>query len=202
MSNFLNNQEDNFIKNTHDYLNKIHVSFNNEIINQIRLLSNDLFKVWEEKKVVYICGNGGSAANAIHIANDLIFGAGACGNGPSIEGLRVEALSANSAVLTCIANDISYEEIFSTQIKTKANDGDLLIVLSGSGNSKNIIKAIKVSKTLGVKSYAIVGYDGGVCKDEADEAIHFKINDMQIAEDCQLIVGHICMQFLNTHKPL
>ena len=202
MSNLFNKKETNFLKNTHDYLDKLHSSFNDEIINQIRLLSYDLFKVWKEKKVVYICGNGGSAANAIHIANDLIFGAGACGDGPSIEGLRVEALSANSAVLTCIANDISYEEIYSTQIKTKGNNGDLLIVLSGSGNSKNIIKAVKASKTLGVKSYAIIGYDGGICRDEADEAIHFKINDMQIAEDCQLIVGHICMQFLNTHKPI
>ena len=202
MNNFLNEKQTNFTQKTHDYLDKLHNSFNDEVINQIRLLSNDLLKVWEEKMFVYICGNGGSAANAIHIANDLIFGAGACGDGPSIQGLKVEALSANSAVLTCIANDISYEEIFSTQIKTKGNDGDLLIVLSGSGNSKNIIKAVKASKSLGIKSYAILGYDGGICKDEADEAIHLKINDMQIAEDCQLIVGHICMQFLNTNKPL
>ena len=202
MNNFLNEKKTNFKQKIHDYLGKIRDSFNDEIINQINLLSNDLLKVWEEKKVVYICGNGGSAANAIHIANDLIFGAGACGDGPLIEGLRVEALSANGAVMTCIANDISYEEIFSTQIKTKGNDGDLLIVLSGSGNSKNIINAVKASKSLGVKSYAILGYDGGICKYEADEAIHFKINDMQIAEDCQLIVGHICMQFLNSNKPI
>ncbi len=202
MSNFKNNKEINFIQNTHNYLNKLHNSFSDEVIIQIMSLSNELLKVWKEKKVVYVCGNGGSAANAIHIANDFIFGAGACGDEPSIEGLRIEALSSNSAILTCIANDVSYEEIFSTQIKTKGNKGDILIVLSGSGNSKNIINAVKASRNLGIKSFAILGYDGGICKDEADEVIHFKVNDMQIAEDCQLIVGHICMQFLNTNKPI
>ena len=104
--------------------------------------------------------------------------------------------------MTCIANDINYEEIFSKQLKTKGNAGDLLIALSGSGNSKNILNAINTSKAIGMKSYAILGYDGGLCKKEVDESIHFKINDMQIAEDCQLIVGHIVMQYLNTNKPI
>lgn len=198
----ISNVANSFSKNVYHYLDRLKNSFNEKNIEKINSLSIDLHKVWVNKKNVYICGNGGSAANSIHLANDLIFGAGACGNKPTIDGLKVEALSSNSAVLSCIANDINFEEIFSTQIKAKGNRGDLLIVLSGSGNSKNIINAINTAKQLGLKTYAILGYDGGICKNISDESIHFKVDDMQISEDCQLIVGHLCMQFLNTHKPL
>tara|TARA_B100000886_G_scaffold283409_1_gene207702 strand:- start:8094 stop:9422 length:1329 start_codon:yes stop_codon:yes gene_type:complete len=202
MNDLSNNSADNFKKDAYTYLDNLKNSFNDSIIEKINLLCKDLYIAWENKKQIYICGNGGSAANAIHLANDLIFGAGACGSGPVINGLKVEALSSNAAVITCIANDINYEEIFSKQLKTKGNAGDLLIALSGSGNSKNILNAINTSKAIGMKSYAILGYDGGLCKKEVDESIHFKINDMQIAEDCQLIVGHIVMQYLNTNKPI
>ena len=90
----------------------------NKIINKIDLkgieqLSKKIKKIWKQKKSVYICGNGGSAANAIHIANDLIYGIG-MGKKP---GLNVEALPANSSVITCLANDTGYENIFSAQIK-------------------------------------------------------------------------------------
>ena len=162
---------------------------------------DDFFSIFESylgsNSNIYLLGNGGSQANAHHISGDFM-------KTFSLAGLKlkISCLADNVCHLTAASNDISYEEIYSTQIKTKGNNGDLLIALSGSGNSKNIINAVKASKTLGVKSYAIIGYDGGICRDEADEAIHFKINDMQIAKDCQLIVGHICMQFLNTHKPI
>lgn len=202
MSKIINNSQSNLKKSAYLYLDKLSNSFNDENIDIINSLYLDLHKVWKKNRQVFICGNGGSAANAIHIANDLIFGAGYCGEGPKINGLRVEALTANNAVITCLANDIGYEEIFSTQIKTKGNKGDLLIVLSGSGNSRNILKTIQTAKEMEIKSYAILGYDGGICKKEADEVIHFKINDMQISEDCQLIVGHIIMQKLNTNKIL
>ena len=116
-------------------------------------------------------------------------------------GLRIEALPANTGVITCLANDTGYENIYSHQIEVKCREGDILIALSGSGNSSNIIKALKTAKEIGVKTYAILAFEGGKCKEIADSAIHFKINDMQIAEDTQLIVGHLCMQWLNKNKP-
>ena len=146
-------------------------------------------------------GNGGSAANALHLANDFHYGIGACGDGPSIKGLKVEALPSNPGVITCLANDTGYENIYSHQIINKSSDGDLLIALSGSGNSKNIIKAIETANKLSVKTYVILGFEGGKCLGIADQAIHFPINDMQIAEDTQLIVGHLCMQWLSLNKP-
>jgi D-sedoheptulose 7-phosphate isomerase len=111
--------------------------------------------------------------------------------------LRIEALSANPSVVTCLANDLGYEYIYSEQLKVKANKDDLLIALSGSGNSANICKAIEVGNKLGMITYAITGYDGGVCKQLATHSIHFPIADMQISEDMQLIVGHMCMQWLS-----
>ena len=182
------------------YLAKISNSFSEEIYNAIESLALELREVWLNGNQVFICGNGGSAANAIHIANDFLYGSGACGPGDKIPGIKVEALSSNSGVLTCVANDTGYENIYSYQLDVKSNPNDLLIALSGSGNSANIINAILKAKEKKLRSFAILGFDGGKCLQEADKAIHFKVNDMQVSEDLQLIAAHICMQWLSRHK--
>ena len=114
--------------------------------------------------------------------------------------MRVEALQQIQGLLHA-ANDTGYENIYANQLEVRANENDILIALSGSGNSINIVKAIETAKQLKMKSVAILAFDGGQCKDLADLAIHFPIDDMQIAEDTQLIIGHLCMQWLNLHKP-
>ncbi len=167
-----------------------------EAIDQVIPLGSALLEAWKTGNTIFLCGNGGSAGNAIHLANDLIYGAGKV-NGT---GLRVEALSANSAVITCLANDTGYENIYSEQIKVKGEAGDVLIALSGSGNSPNIINAIIQANNIGMKTFAIVGYSGGQSKELAQYSIHFAINDMQIAEDLQLVVGHMCMQWLSSQS--
>lgn len=180
----------NHIKN---YTNKLSRAMNLEAMDDIQALADALLEAWIERRSIYLCGNGGSAGNAIHLANDLIYGAGVK-NGA---GLRAEALSANAAVLTCLGNDIGYDNIYSEQIRVKGNPGDVLVILSGSGNSPNVVNAIEVGNSIGMKTFAILGFSGGRCKDLAQYSIHFEIDDMQIAEDLQLIVGHICMQWLN-----
>ena len=190
-----------FDVNSARYLNELNNCFSSEILAQVKSLAHDLLEVWKLKRNVYLIGNGGSAANAIHIANDLYYGIGACGNGPEVPGMKVEALTANSGILTCLANDTSYENIYAHQISNKCQSGDLLIALSGSGNSENIVRALEVANTLDVKSYAILGFNGGKCKHLATTSIHFPICDMQISEDTQLIVGHLCMQWLSQNKP-
>lgn len=156
-------------------------------------LANDLERIRKSGKQLFICGNGGSAANAVHLANDYLYGIGAKGE----KALRVHALSANTAILTCLANDVSYDAVFSEQLKTYGKPGDCLLVLSGSGNSKNILKAIEVAKEMGLHTHAILGFDGGKSKKLADNPIHFEINDMQISEDMQMVVGHMLMQQLS-----
>jgi D-sedoheptulose 7-phosphate isomerase len=155
-------------------------------------LSIDLAAARREKRQVFICGNGGSAATAMHWANDLLYGVNKLGHGM----LRVNALPANSSVLTCLANDISYAEVFSTQLQALASTGDLLVVISGSGNSPNVIRALEEARRLGVKSYALLGFNGGQCKGLADVPIHFPIDDMQLVEDLHMIVGHMLMKSL------
>lgn len=184
-----------------NYLQRLQSSFTGEKIREIEHLSLNLLKAWVDHKQVFICGNGGSAANSIHMANDFHYGIGACGHDSIIPGLKVEALPANTGILTCLANDLGYENIFSQQLMVKANSGDILIALSGSGNSQNIVNALTTASELKMISYAIVAFDGGRSKDIADHNIHFQIDDMQIAEDTQLIIGHLCMQWLNKHKP-
>ncbi len=174
------------------YTEKLTSALNLLVEKDIQTLANALRDAWVASNCIYICGNGGSAGNAIHLANDFLYGAGVNNGG----GLRVEALSANAAVITCLANDVGYDRIYSEQLKVKGNSGDVLIVLSGSGNSPNVVNALEVGNMLKMKTFAILGFNGGRCKEIAQYPIHFAINDMQIAEDLQLIVGHICMQWL------
>ncbi|MBI3129753.1 MAG: SIS domain-containing protein [Acidobacteria bacterium] len=166
-------------------------------LDEVQRLGHVLRQAWVEGRQVFICGNGGSAANAIHLANDLFYGIS-----PGLGGMRVQALSANQAVMTCLANDVSYEAIFSKQLEVLARPGDVLIVLSGSGNSPNIVRALETGKRMGLGSYAILGYSGGKCLQLADHAIHVAIDDMQICEDAQLTIGHMLMQWLKAHPPL
>jgi D-sedoheptulose 7-phosphate isomerase len=121
-------------------------------------------------KRVYIIGNGGSAANANHIANDLV----SCG-------IRAHALT-DVATLTAIANDISYGAVFSHQLKVFAEPGDLLLALSGSGTSKNIVQAIDEAKKIGMETMLITRYLRG--------------KDMQASEEEQLELGHEVMKCL------
>jgi len=154
-----------------------------------------LLTAWVEGQQVFICGNGGSGGNAAHIANDLMYGI----DRKTGKGLKAHALTVNSSILTCLANDEGYEQIFAKQLAVYADKDDLLLVLSGSGNSPNILKALEYANTNGMDSFAILGYSGGAAKNLAKQAIHFPINDMQISEDTQLIVTHYAMQWLARH---
>ena len=180
-----------------DYSQRLHVVLQAQDWSNVARLAEELRDCWRTGRQVFLCGNGGSAGNAIHLANDFLYGI----SKKHGSGLRVNALPANSSVLTCLANDEGYEEIFSLQLAVQAREGDVLIALSGSGNSPNILKAIEQAKELGMKTYAILGYKGGKAKQMADVPIHFAIDDMQISEDLQLVVGHMIMQWLYRNRP-
>jgi D-sedoheptulose 7-phosphate isomerase len=158
----------------------------------VSALAEDMAAIWREGRQVFICGNGGSAANAIHWANDFLYPVAKAGG----RGMKMHALPANPSTLTCVGNDLGYDRIFSRQLESQAEKGDLLIVLSGSGNSPNILRAIETARELGMKSFAIVGFGGGKAKTLADVAIHTPIDDMQIAEDVQMNICHMLLQAL------
>lgn len=158
----------------------------------VEFLAEKLSALIISGKSLYICGNGGSAGNAQHLANDFLYGVSPIEK----KALRVEALSANASVITCLGNDVGYENIFSHQLEVKANAGDILMVLTGSGNSANILNAIHSAKNKAMYTTGVLGYTGGQAKTLLDHPIHFDINDMQISEDLQLIVGHMLMRLL------
>jgi D-sedoheptulose 7-phosphate isomerase len=159
-------------------------------------LTDALEAAERDRRHVLLCGNGGSAANAIHLANDLLW----AGREPGAGGLHATALPANAAVLTCLANDAGYEEVFSHQLTHMAREGDILIAFSGSGNSPNIVRALETARELGLVSFAILGFSGGHCLQLADHPIHFAVDDMQVVEDLQLIVGHMVTQELRARR--
>jgi D-sedoheptulose 7-phosphate isomerase len=179
-----------------DYSRRLQSVLANAEWSNVARLAEDLLACWREGRQVFLCGNGGSAGNAVHLANDFLYGISKIKG----SGLRAHALSANTAVLTCLANDEGYDCIFSVQLAVHARAGDLVIVLSGSGNSPNILEVLDKARSMGVKSYAILGYSGGKAVQLADVPIHFPVDDMQIAEDLQLVVGHMVMQWLYQNR--
>ena len=160
------------------------------------VLADELHDCWKTGRQVFLIGNGGAGGSAVHIANDLIYPI----SKRKGSGLRVHSLVANPAVLTCIANDEGYDQVFAYQLAVHARVGDVLIAISGSGNSQNILVALDEAKKIGMRSFALVGFSGGKAKDLADVAVHFQTDDMQLAEDAQMIVGHMVMQHLYARR--
>lgn len=180
-----------------DYAARLQSMLQSSDWSGVERLAEELAGCWRDGRQVFICGNGGSAGNAIHLANDFLYGISKTIG----SGLRVSALPANSSVLTCLANDLGYDSIFSAELAVQGRRDDVLIALSGSGNSPNIVKALEQANAMGMRSYAILGYSGGKAKALAQVPIHFPVDDMQISEDMQLIVGHMIMQWLYRNPP-
>lgn len=179
-----------------DYSNRMKQVLDSSDWSLVGVLAEELLGCWRTGRQVFICGNGGSAGNAVHLANDFLYGISKTAG----SGLRVHALTANTAVMTCLANDESYEKIFSLQLAVQARQDDVLIALSGSGNSPNILMALEQAHQMKMRTYAILGFSGGAAKNLAQVALHFPVNDMQISEDLQLIVGHMMMQWLYARR--
>ena len=160
------------------------------------VLAQELLVCWKSGRQVFLAGNGGSAGNANHIANDFldpiskVFGSG----------IRMHSMSENPAIMSCLANDLGYDQIYRYQLAVQAQSGDILVVFSGSGNSANILNVLQEARLRGVKSFAVLGYDGGKAKQLADVVIHFPIDDMQIAEDTQTMLFHMIVQWLHAQR--
>jgi D-sedoheptulose 7-phosphate isomerase len=175
-----------------DYSKRLTESLEEINWTEVLQLSKELLSAKIRGSRIFLCGNGGSAANANHIANDLVYAV----TERTGFGFDAISLTANSAVLTCLANDVGYENVFSEQLAVSGRENDLLLVLSGSGNSKNIFNALMIAKKMGMRTSAILGFDGGTCKEIVDLPVHVEINDMQISEDIQLVLGHMIMKWL------
>lgn len=154
-----------------------------------------LHKAYIEDKMVFVIGNGGSAANASHFAQDLAKGTRKDTEQPK----RIKALSLtdNLPFITALGNDDGYDTIFEQQLRTFAKDGDILICISGSGNSPNIIKAASWAKTNKLIIVGITGFDGGKLMKLSNYSIHVPVNDMYISESIHSIIFHYVLVELN-----
>jgi D-sedoheptulose 7-phosphate isomerase len=142
---------------------------------------------------IYVFGNGGSASTASHMANDFNKGISEYVD----KKFRMVCLNDNVATLMSIANDISYEEVFRFQLRNKLSPDDLVIGISGSGNSGNVINALEYASSQKVKTIAICGFDGGRIKKIADCCFHVKLSNMQVVEDMHLILNHLLMNVID-----
>lgn len=171
-----------YIRREKEMLDRFDIAQINEILNQ-------LLAAHARCGRIYIFGNGGSAATASHFANDFNKGIS-----EYVENkFRFICLNDNVATMLAIANDIGYEDIFAFQLNGILEEGDLVIGISGSGNSPNVVKALSYAKAQGVPTIAITGYDGGEIAKICDVAFVAPAHNMQLVEDAHMILDHLLM---------
>ena len=177
----------------HDYFTDLQQVLNTMDTTTISDFINLMKEAAANGKKVYICGNGGSASTASHFAGDY-------NKGLKDYNFDFICLSDNIPAMMAIANDISYDEIFRYQLKNKLTKDYIVIGISGSGNSKNVVLALEYALGCGAYTVGVTGYDGGKVKKLCDLSIHFPINDMQVVEDLHLILNHMTMRILKEEK--
>ncbi|MGE1062816.1 SIS domain-containing protein [Megasphaera paucivorans] len=165
-------------------------------INELNSAMNAIYDAWQREAVIYVFGNGGSSATASHMVCDFNKGI----SDGHAKKFRLQCLNDNMPIISAIANDISYDDVFSYQLEKILRTDDLIVAISGSGNSKNIMKAVEYAKQIGTKIVGITGYDGGKLKKIANYSMHVPINDMQIAEDIHMIFDHMMMHIFSCHR--
>lgn len=181
-----------YIREVQDYINLEIETLKRLDYNKISYALNVLIEALENERIIYIFGNGGSAATASHYQNDFNKGISEY----TEKKFRFYCLSDNVATITAIANDISYDEIYRQQLKGRLTKNDIVIAISGSGNSKNVINAVDYAKNMGTYVIGLTGYDGGMLGKLADLHLHADINSMQITEDIHMILDHLMMSIL------
>jgi D-sedoheptulose 7-phosphate isomerase len=145
-------------------------------------------------RTIFLIGNGGSAATASHVANDLGLGPRAYGG----DAYRAISLTDNVAFMTAAGNDIGYESLFVEQLRTLLTPGDIVVGISASGNSPNILRAIEYAKTRNAVTVGLTGFDGGALREIVDESIHIATarGDYGPVEDLHLVLGHLITTYL------
>ena len=162
----------------------------------IDALADLVFQAWEHDRQVFVFGNGGSAATASHMMNDLNKGTlGHKGDAPW-KRFKVIALTDNVSLMTAWANDTDYNTVFSEPLKNLANRGDVLIAISASGNSPNIVAAIEVAKQMGLTVLGLGGFTGGKLAQLADACVVVPSNGYGPVEDVHMILDHILTGYL------
>ena len=166
--------------------------------SEVASLGSAIEKVRVSGSTVYIAGNGGSASTASHFATDI-----GIGSQMRTNPVRVISLCDNSAVMTAISNDIGYSAVFEQQLRLLAQPGDLLIVISASGNSQNLVNAVSAANELGITTYSMTGFDGGKLK-EMTQGTNVHVESVNgaygLVEDAHLAICHVVTECVRAQR--
>ena len=190
IDNFFTKNIEQFSKSYFDYLKEIFDKIN---LSEIQTFVETILFARESGNTIFFMGNGGSAATASHFANDLAFG-----SNDYEKPFKVMSITDNVPVLTALGNDYGYDEIFVRQVKIYGKKGDVLVGISASGNSQNLINAFEYANTVGIRTVALTAFDGGKMRDIADQGVHIptEIKEYGPAEDLHMILDHLVGNYL------
>ena len=177
---------------------KSYIAYLSQVLSNINTLEiatfiSTMLEARECGATIFFMGNGGSAATASHFANDL-----AIGTNSYDKPFRALAITDNNALITAIANDFGYEDIFERQLRVLGRKGDVLVGISASGNSPNLLRGFEVAQQLGIKTVALTAFDGGKMRISADEGIHVPtaMKEYGPAEDAHMVIDHLVGAYL------
>lgn len=173
-----------------DYLDRLSTSLAKIPREDIAALGELLYRAYHMSAAVFIVGNGGSAATASHMAADLAKNT----IGPQMRRFRVMSLNDNVSLLTALANDDGYENVFREQLVNLINPSDVLIVISASGNSPNVLRAVEYAKSRHAQTVGLLGFDGGRTLGLVDHPILVRSRDYGVIEDAHLVLNHILVE--------
>ena len=196
IDSFFTENIEKFSKSYFDYLKEI---FDKIDLIEIQEFVKILLAARDRKKTIFFIGNGGSSATASHFANDI-----AIGTNSYDKPFRAVSLTDSNAIITAVGNDFGFEEIFVRQLQVLGRAGDVVVAISASGNSPNLIRAFDYAKSIGIKTVAITAFDGGKIKQMADEGVHVPTAPKEYgpAEDAHMVLDHLVgaylMRFIHT----
>jgi len=190
IDNFFTENIVKFSKSYFDYLKEI---FDKVDLTEIKAFVEVLLIARENGATIFFMGNGGSAATASHFANDLAFG-----TNDYEKPFKVMSITDNVPVLTALGNDYGYDEIFVRQLKIYGKKGDVLVGISASGNSQNLIMAFEYASISGIRTVALTAFDGGKMREISDQGVHIPTDKKEYgpAEDLHMILDHLVGSYL------
>ncbi len=182
-----------FVDNYFSELKKIFDKMNSKNIEEI---TDVIYKAYENQRNIFILGNGGSASTASHFACDLGKGTLSRVYDKNEKRFRVISLTDNAATISAYANDLSFDDIFVQQLRNLVHRGDIVIAITGSGNSKNVLKAMEYAKDAGAVTVGMLGFDGGKVKQFLDKYVIVPSNHYGRVEDLHIILEHLITDYL------
>ncbi len=174
-----------------DYVDRLRAALEEIPVARVEAMGDILYRAYQHNKQVFIIGNGGSAATASHMACDL----GKNTITHNRARFRVMSLNDNMPLMSALANDVGYEHVFAEQLRNLIHAGDVLISISGRGNSPNVIRAMEYARSRAATNIALLGFDGGRAVELADEYMLVPVQDYGIVEDLHMVLDHILTEY-------